>query len=60
LSAGAQIVRLNVGTGSRELDRAPLPPSAFVAAIGLLIAESLSERFDETTETGRKNPGRIA
>ena len=60
LSACAQIVRLNVRAGSRELDGPPLPPSALMAAIGLLITESLPERFDETTETGRKNARRIA
>ena len=60
LSSGAQIVRLNVGAGDRELDRPPLPPSALVAAIGLLIGEPLSQCFNETAEPGRKNPGRVA
>ena len=57
LPAGAEIVRLNVGARSRELDRPPLPPSALVAAIGLLIGEPLAQRFEEPTEPGRKNPG---
>ena len=57
LPAGAEIVRLNVGARSRELDGPPLPPSALVAAIGLLIGEPLAQRFEETTEPGRKNPG---
>jgi hypothetical protein len=60
LPASTQIVRLNVGAGGGELDRAPLPPSTLVAAIGLLIGDPLAQRFEETTEPGRKNPRRIA
>ena len=60
LPAGAEIVRLNVGARSPELDGPPLPPSALVAAIGLSIGEPLAQRFEETTDPGRKNPGRIA
>ena len=57
LPAGAEIVRLNVWARSLELDGPPLPPSALVAAIRLLIGEPLTQRFEETTEPGRKNPG---
>ena len=57
LPAGAEIVRLNVGARCRELDGPPLPPSALVAAIGLLIGEPLAQRFEEPTEPGRKDPG---
>jgi hypothetical protein len=60
LPSGAEVVRLNVGAAGGELDGPPFPPSAIVAAIGLLIREPASQRFDETAEPGRKDPGRIA
>jgi hypothetical protein len=42
LAAGAKIVGLNVRAGRLELDGPPLPPSALVAAIRLLIGEPLA------------------
>src|SRR5215204_2249748 len=54
LSSGAQIVWLNVGADRREVDAPPLPPSALVAAVRLLVCEPLSQRFEETAEPGRK------
>src|SRR5215203_2432432 len=60
LSSGAEIVRLNIGAGSGEVHGPPLPPSALVAAVRLLVRDPLSQRFNETAEPRRKDAGRLA
>ena len=43
LTAGAQVVRLNVGVGGHELDRQPFTPAALVAPIGLEVGHPLPQ-----------------
>ena len=58
-AAVAQIVGARVGLAGRQFDGAPATPAAVVAAIGLQIAEPVTQGFEEAPHPRRVEAGRI-
>ena len=59
-AAGPQIVGAHIGGPAEEFHVAPLPPVAFVAPIGLLVRQSLTEAFETVSQSRRVDPNRRA